>query len=368
MSVLFFSSDNNINEQEKLLMQSLLKNSYPLIYACPENSPLATMANSSNIPFIEIPKSSIAQYSRVRSYLKKHKVTTIHALDKNAFKIARYLKMTLKQPLDLAVSHHTPIDYNAPNLFKDSSTYAIQAFLSKKAQILFVSSFELFNTLQSKKGPNSKLEFLPYAIDMDEVFPLETTPQYLIKHDPSKRFIFLIDTLLEKDKGFELLFEALSDFKQRLTEDDPIVEVHICGSGSLFNEFIDKIHELDIASMLAFFGNNDTQIFYKNSHAMICPSSAGEGDYRTILNGWRASLPVICSDISAHTKLVVSGRSKQSALMFPRDCAQTLTQCMLEVIRNKAEYNSLIATGKNMTQLSRYENLETKYAKTLKHL
>lgn len=365
MCVLFLSSENKINEQEKLLMQSLLKNSYPLVYACPENSNLATMANSYNIPFIEIPNSVYAQFFSIRKYLKTHKVTIVHALDQKALKVARYLKMVTKQDFEIAVSHHDPIDYNDPTLFKSPSYFAIQAFLTKKAQMIFVSSFELFNILQSKKIQNNKVKFLPYAIDLDEVFPKETPFQYFIKHDPNKRFVFLVDTLFEKDKGLELLFEALVNLKNSLTENDPIVEIHISGTGSLFHEFIDKAHELNIEYMFAFLGTIDKQVFYKNAHAMICPSNAGEGDYRSILNAWRASLPVICSDISVHTKLVVSGKSNQSALMFPRDCAQTLTQCMLEVIRNKSEYDDFIATGKSMLQSSQYENLEAKYTKAI---
>ena len=363
MSILFLNSENKINEQEKLLMQSLLNNSKSLIYACPENSSLAIMANSANIPFIEVPISFGLQLFSLRKYIKKNSITTIHVLDQKAFRIARYIKMTLGQSINIIVSHHDPIDCDDPKAFKAPSAYAIQAFLDRKVQKLFVSSFELYNVLQSKRSQKSNIGFLPYAIDMGDVFPVESPSQRIIKHDPDKRFVFIIDTELEKNSGLELLFEALVELKEQMTENDPVIEIHICGSGSLFQELIDKASELNVASGVAFLGSNDTHVFYKNAHAIICPASSGEGNYRSILNGWRASLPVICSDISVHTKLVVSGRSNQSALMFPRDSAQTLAQCMLEVIRNKSEYASLIATGKNMLQLSAYDNLESKYLK-----
>lgn len=365
MSVLFLSSGNEIHEQEKLLMQSLSASSY-ILYACTKHSPLASMANFYEIPLMEIPKSLLGQFFALRAYFKKTRTTTIHVLDDKALKVARYVRMSIKQPLKIVVSHHSSIDISAPDPFLLPNAYAIRALLAKKAHVLFVSSPELFNTLQEKNLENNTLGLLPYSIDLSDAFPKILSAQTLKKPAPSKRFIFLVDTTLEKDSGIELLLEALAVLKENLPTKSPVVEVHICGTGSLFHELIDKAHELDVASMLAFFGDNDSQIFYKNSHAIICPASAGEGDFRTIINGWRASLPVITSDISVHTRLVLSGTSNQSALIFPRDNAEILAQCMLQIIRDKTVRENLNATGKSMLLISQHEDLGPKYLKLLR--
>lgn len=366
MSVLFLSSENTINEQEKLLMESLLKNSYTLLYACPENSPLMEMAASHGIPLMKIPKSLFWQFITLRAYLKKTRTTTLHVLDKNALKLAKYLKMSMRQSLKIVASHHEPTDITSLEPFSSPNDYAIQALLAKKVHLLMISSPELFNTLEKQEIAPNSLGLLPYSVDLEDVFPKETLVQNLSKTDPNQRFAFFLDIPLEAYSGVEVLFEALVNLKEYLTTKDPVIEVHICGTGSLISELIDKAHELDIASMLAFFGNNDSQIFYKNSHALICPSIEGEGDYRTIINGWRASLPAIVSDLSVHTKLVLSGRNNHSALIFPRDSAETLAQCMLQLIRNESVRAEICATGKTMLPVSRYEELGSKYLKLLR--
>lgn len=365
MSVLFLSSGNEINDQEKLLMQSLCASSY-ILYACIEHSPLAAMAIAHNIPLMEIPKSLVRQFFTLRKYLKKTRTTTIHVLDEKALKVARYIRMSIKQPLKIVASYHCPININAPEPFLSPETYAIRALFAKKIHLLFISSPELFDTLQGEQLEYNTLGLLPYSIDLEEVFPKKTPAQTLKKPAPNKRFIFFVDTTLEEDSGMELLFEALAILKETLPAKFPVIEVHICGTGSLFHELIDKAHELDVASMLAFFGDHDSQVFYKNSHAIICPATAGEGDFRTILNGWRADLPVISSDLSVHTKLILSGRSDQSALIFPRDNAEVLAQCMLQVVSNRAVRSTLNETGKSMLLASRYEEIGAKYLKLLR--
>lgn len=366
MSVLFLSSENVINEQEKLLMESLLKNSYTLLYACPDNSFLIEMAASHDIPFMKIPKSLFLQFFALRAYLKKTRTTTIHVLDNSAFRLAKYLKMSMRQSLKIVMSHHEPTEIASSEPFSSPNAYAIQAILAKKAHLLIISSPELFNTLKNEELAPNSLGLVPYSVNLEDIFPKETLVQNLSKTDPNVRFAFFLDTSLEAYSGIELLFDALVLLKEHLTNEDPVIEVHICGTGSLIGELIDRAHELDIAPMLAFFGDNDSQIFYKNSHALICPAIDGEGDYRAIINGWRASIPAIVSDLSVHTKLVLSGRSNQSALIYPRDSAEALAQCMLQLIRNESVRAGICSTGKTMLPISRYEELGAKYLKLLR--
>ncbi len=367
MSILFLSSENKIHEQEQLLMQSLLKNSQTFLYACPENSSLACMANSNNIPFIEIPTTSLGQFFAVRRCIKNNRVHSIHVLDQSALKLARYIKMITKSSIKIIASVHDRIDIDAPKLYSEPHAFPIRALLAKKISVLFVSSPELFNALQKQDQRTAALSLLPYSIKLEDAFP-ENSTNTLIKPDPKERFIFLVDTLLESPCGVDLLLEALPYFKEHLKTDDPTAEFHICGVGSLFHELIEKAQELNVDSMFAFLGANDKNVFYKHAHALICPAISGEGDYRSILNGWKASLPVISSDLSVHTKLVLSGKSNQSALIFPRDSAEVLAQCMLQLLREQSVREELVATGKTMISISRYEELEAKYMKQLRKI
>lgn len=426
MSLLFLSSENMISEQDMLLLISITKASEPFVYACPEGSWLASMAQHNSVATLELPASFWKQFFTLRLYigrLPKKTPVQIHVLDAEALKLAKWLRRSIGSSITIVASFHDPIRLKHTNPFATSqssppqeenntaeisscllprhrdNTNIIRDFLAKKITCLFVSSPELYRVLEGYNMPYNSLILLPFVQHSEDPNFLKhyfhdfylsaklhkegkdassLLHMSLAKYDIKERFIFLVDTNIEEDSGLSILLQALTIIKEKILEAQnttsnkdylPLpkaIQVHICGAGSQFDKVLEEAKELEVEDMLAFFGDFDASLLYPNAHALLCLALAGEGNFRAILQAFRFSLPVVSSDISSHTKLLLTGKTQRSSLIFPRDNAQTLATSMLHIMTDFPLREELIIEGHEVLAKINYLDLAKQYQNALR--
>lgn len=430
MSVLFLSSENFISEQDMLLLLSFAKTSEPFVYVCPEGSWIASIAQHNSIATLELPQFFWKQFFTLRLYLRriqKNEKVIIHVFDAKALKLAKWLCRSMRSSITLVASFHEPLRLSKAQPFsipKDDvqnhdesfqkkhvfsplraknidNTLIIREYLAKKIKCLYVSSPELHRVLETHNMPYNSLALLPYAYHTEEQDfmcqgfenfnaldesskSISSLSMTLENYDIKNRFIFLIDTDMEEESGLQVLLQALVIIKEKIvqaqsdkeasTDSHEVsllpkhVQVHICGTGAKFDEFVQEAIDLQIEDMLAFFGDFDASLLYKKAHALICPATSGEGNFRCIIKAFIESLPVVSSDISPHTKIVLTGKTQRCALIFPRDNAQTLANCMLHVMTDMPLRQELIQEGHEVLSKIDYLNLVDIYQTKLKKI
>lgn len=446
MSVLFLSSENFISEQDMLLLLSFAKTPDPFVYACPEGSWVASVAQHNSIVTLELPPSFWKQFFTLRLYLKrlgKQESVQIHVFDAKAYRLAKWLRRASKTPVIIVASFHEPLRLSQSPLFSHSkedtkaktentpkrrvfsplrpldidNTDILREFLAKKIKCLFVSSPELYRVLENQNIPYNSISLLTYAHNKHEPNFMSQAFEHfhsfeqnrtlssacsmnLEKYDLKERFIFLIDTELEEESGIHILLQALAIIKEkhikaaRLNNDNLMqanltpehktkdnkndaknqnalprhIQVHICGTGSKFDDFVQEAKDLQIDDMLAFFGDFNAHLLYKNAHALICPATSGEGNFRCISKAFFESLPVISSDISPHTKIILTGKTQRCSLIFPRDNAETLATCMIHIMTDMPLREELIREGHEVLSKIDYSDLATMYQNVIKKI
>ncbi len=377
MPILFLSCDDILCEQDLLLMRSLTHSSHAqdaLLYACPMDSPLVGMANSLQIPFWEMPKSPWERWLVLRQRMAKGDISYIHALDAKAYSVAKRALIGFRSKVSLVASWHDKLDLELSRYQMAKNSFAVKAYFKSKITHLFVSSPALSQYLQNLRK-RSSVHYLPFSISAEQESSVLTSGAENIlqvqKTSPKARFVFLMHNDLEQEFGFDVLLEALQQLKQSVdekkqqAENIPEFEVRICGQGSLFEKIIQKATELGVEDKLAILGGFDPLMLYESSHALLCLSTDKEGSFQSIIRAWKYRLPILASDLPAHTRILLSGQGDQSALIYPKESADVLAESMLQVLQDASLRARLIKTGKNMLQKHDYTLLADKYLHAL---
>lgn len=359
MTLLFLSDNDTLHEQNLLLLRACVQDSKNILYACPTQSSNAEIASSYGIPLLTIPKNNISKYFRLRSIIKKNHIKLVHVFDKPSLKLALLLQKTFC-PIQIIMSHHDRVIFNSTPPFQAPQDYAIRAFLQNKLLLLFVSSAELYTHLQTLEN-STRLRLLPYCIDFETTNQQNTS--HIISHNLNNRFIFLVNTPLVPQSGLNILIEAFSLLPKELDKNEPIVELHILGSGSEFDNLLDLAHELNVQDTIAFLGVQDPMAFTATSHAIICPAIGDDGDYVMILHAWRYHLPLIASDLSVHTKMAITGSNTQAALIYSRTSPESLAKCMATMVSDKTYRDNVTGMGAKMVHNFEMPVLEKEYTR-----
>ncbi len=344
MSILFLGTEDNINEQDLCLMQALAKEETPFMYACSQNSSMVNALSSLDILVWEMPTSGWERFMVLKKIIKQKEISYVHVLDENAFNFAKKLKTFGRLKFKILAGHHGLINLNGSRSQIANTSFSIKAIFSKKITKLFVSSPSLYAFLQKFDSVQAHVTFLPF-VPNKMIFDQKSF-QCLAIPNPNERFIFLVDTEYEKDSGFDVLFQAIENLKNLAKNYS--FEIRVLGQGSKLDEIMEKAESLDVLSLFSFFTNCDKSVFYASSHALICPAIDNEGNFHSIIRGWQANLPIISSDLSAYTKILLSGQGSQSAMIYPKDSPEVLAKSLLQIMQDEELRNNLVETGKKM--------------------
>ena len=145
--------------------------------------------------------------------------------------------------------------------------------------------------------------------------------------DPSddKELNFVQIARFEEQKDFDTLFSAID-----LLRDRPFV-VHLIGEGSLRDEALQKIEQMDLGDKVIFYGQRrDVENFLLRGRVYLL-STHWEGLPRSIIEAMGAGMPIIATRVGGIPELVSEGRTGH---MFMPEDSQALARCMDRYLSN----------------------------------
>lgn len=331
MGILFISTADCIHKQSQNLLVSLKKRDVDFMFVCLENSGNAGFASSQFIPFYEMPANGIMQYLALKKYLKNHAVSHVHVFDEKALRLAKWLKKSFHALKIIGDWHERVLPAGEEiNLNKNKEYPYLTALIKNKFDAFFCTSPALCHYLGKDYNLQNTLEILPYfPFSFSTLEPTRKKP-YLKKDE--QKFVYFLHSWCEYFADIEIVFGAM---KQLCLEENPDqFYFFVCLEKS---EAIPKVlalaEEMEIAGNLVLIGKEYFEPFYALADCVLCADSEGEGDYAMIHGAWNDEKVLIASDLTAHTKFVLSD-SVDCALLYPHDDAFSLFKCMRKVLHD----------------------------------
>lgn len=168
-------------------------------------------------------------------------------------------------------------------------------------------------------------------------------------------FTFIIIARVLQTKGYEELIYAFNNVYKKYKD----VHLHIYGDGNYVNVLKMKIEEFGLTQNVYLNGNilNACQ-YLSTANCFVFPSWF-EGLSGALIEAAISGIPIIASNISVN-KEVINGLS--TAIMHKVQNAESLAECMFEMIKNYEEYskNTTIARLKAIEKFD-IKNIAQKY-------
>lgn len=175
------------------------------------------------------------------------------------------------------------------------------------------------------------------------------------KKPVNDQFIFIIIARILKTKGFDELFEALSI----ILKEHRNIQLHIYGDGNYEGSLKAKIQKLDFSDKVIFKGNIiNAHQYLLTANCFVFPSWY-EGLSGALIEAAISGIPIIASNISMNKEVI---NSLPTAIMHKVKNAESLAQCMQEMINNYHEYskNTIITRSKAIEKFD-IKNISLKY-------
>ena len=162
----------------------------------------------------------------------------------------------------------------------------------------------------------------------------------ILKED--KRVKILYPTHAASHKGFEILFEALSELKQSISDFVLFTTIDKSDWPEGFVKFQSRIKQLGINENIVFTGRipqDQMSVFYKNCDIMVYPSLCESFGF-SMVEAMGYGLPIVAAD-TAVNKEICKDAAVYYAAMDPNEAAAKilgiLSESAREDLRNKAK-------------------------------
>lgn len=172
------------------------------------------------------------------------------------------------------------------------------------------------------KNVNKSIEIIPNGVDVDKFDKIKT--------EKTDKFKILYVGRLHPQKGLKYLIRAA----KKIIQNNPEVEFHLIGSGSLEQELRREVKETGLSDYFKFKGevfNEDLIREYKSADLFVLPSIY-EGQPLTLLEAWAAKLPVVATDVGGNKDFIQEGVN--GYLVEPRN-PEKLAEAITEAMENE---------------------------------
>lgn len=353
--ILFLSTTNSIHEQSQKLMLALQVEHLPICFACLENSQNASFASANSIAFTELSQNGIMEFFALRKLIRELKVTHLHVFDEKAVKLASYLKKSFPF-LRIIGDWHEQIDFIHTNPLTKENPY-LYTFAKDKIEVLFASSPEFVNFLQRQKNL-SRVGYLSY-VPMFENYQDST----LDKANPEDIFTFYTEINCSEESSYLFVLNAIKELY--LEENIQKFRLILCVENTKQIEIVrEKAEEIGVLANIVVCDKLNKALFFSLADAIICSSCDGEGDYKMLFLAWHKKVAIIASDLSVHTKFVLSD-STTCALLYPRDDSLALEKNMIKLMKDEKLRSDIILQGSEKVKKDVLERLAADYMKKL---
>ncbi len=353
--ILFISTKNSIHEQSQKLLLALLREHLPIHFACLANSENASFASANSMAFSELTQNGIIEYFTLRKLVRELKATHLHVFDEKAAKLAWYLKKSFPF-LRIIGDWHNSIDFIHANPLTKENPY-LYAFEKDKIDVLFASSPEFVNFLQRQKNMG-RVGYLSH-VPMFEKYQDSS----LDKVSADEVFTFYTEINCSEESGFLYVLNAMQELSYE--QDIQKYRLILCVENSTqVNIVLEQAEKLGVTQQIIICDRKNKAVFFSLADAIICSSCDGEGDYKMLFLAWYKKVALIASDLSVHTKFVLSD-STTCALLYPRDDAHALAKNMVKIMKNSSLRSDIILQGAEKVKRDVLERVAADYMKKL---
>lgn len=362
MAILFISTEDFIHKQSQNLLVSLKERDVDFMFVCLENSNNAGFASAQFIPFYEMQTNGLMQYFTLKKYLKNHAVSHLHVFDEKALRLALWLKKSFHS-LKIAGDWHERVlkADEELNLVKNKEYPYLTALAKNKFDAFFCTSPALCHFFGKNYDLQNTIEILPYfPFSFSTAEPTRKKP-YLKKDE--QKFVYFLHSYCEHFADIEIVFQAM---KQLCLEENPEqFYFFVClEKGEAVPKVLAFAEEMEITNNLVLLDKQYFEPFYALADCVLCADSEGEGDYAMIHGAWNDGKVLIASDLTAHTKFVLSD-SVDCALLYPHDDAFSLFKCMRKILQDTKLRAVLLDGGREKVHQNIANLIVNRYLKKL---
>lgn len=282
------------------LTKSLNKEKYKVFVACPRNSQITKMIDSS-VTVIETSMKPDKSFDTGCIYelvkiIKQNKISVVHTHASLSGRVAAKIAGA-----KIIYTRHTPGEVHKHGSLKWKFNKCINIFLSDK--VIAVSNY-IADQLKEYGLPNDRIVTIHNGINVSEFsqsFNIEESKRTFGLED---EFVLLQIARLEDEKGHKYLFEAISQLDNKYK-----VKLLVVGTGSKMNELKNLAAKLNIQEKVVFTGFvNDVKQVIPAADVIMLPSLK-EALALSLLEGMVMSKPCIASNVGGIPEVVVNGIS-----------------------------------------------------------
>ncbi|HPZ10099.1 MAG TPA: glycosyltransferase family 4 protein [Candidatus Eremiobacteraeota bacterium] len=192
------------------------------------------------------------------------------------------------------------------------------------------------------------------AFEKIAIIPLGVDEKFFISEKPLKEkdtFTILYSGRLTKEKGVEILFDALRELPRTL--------LRIAGKGS-YEEYLQNkakdMHLEERINFLGFLGKKELKKEYQKADILVIPSQGIEGIPQVCLEGMANYLPVIATDSGGISEAV-----DDSALVVTRGKPEEIIKAIIKLYKDPLLREELALKGRERVEQFRWERISHLY-------
>lgn len=194
------------------------------------------------------------------------------------------------------------------------------------ARMICVSNGLKFNYL--RQGIKKDIVYVVYN-GIDTTITPAVSPDIIRKElriNDNEMIIGMVGSLMKR-KGFDIFIKALSHLKNTAKNFKGLV----IGSGPIIKDLMRLTDTLGLRGYLIFAGFKDDVFSYINAVDILVLSSFGEGLPRVILEAMLAGKPVVASNVTGSSELVIDG---ETGFLVPAGHPALFADAILKLLEN----------------------------------
>lgn len=168
--------------------------------------------------------------------------------------------------------------------------------------------------------------------------PTKAEARQMLGLDPQAPVLLYMGRL-EREKGPDVLLNALG----RIRDQYPKLQVLMLGEGNMRDALDAQVKVLGLGKMIRFEGyRTDTLPYLAAADVLVAPSRT-EALGNTVVEAFRAGLPVVAAETGGLAELVNGGKN---GLLFPVGDAKTLAEALEKVLNDETLRAHLAEAGR----------------------
>lgn len=239
---------------------------------------------------------------------------------------------------------HLPYLFTVHNLLPHMNRLQATVFLelARKADRIIAVSEAVAQTVQQIGVRAQRIAVVPNGVDLSRFDHYTNPAQFRTEHgiDADERIVLAVGRLAP-EKGFDVLIEAFSSLRERLSD----VRLVIVGEGLEGPRL--KLQAAPLGASVLFLGQiGDTAPLFEASDLVVAPSRQ-EGQGIVPLEAMAAGKPVVASRVGGLVETIVEGKT---GLLVPVDDAPALAVALESLLNDSPQRVSLGAAGRRRVE------------------